>query len=280
MALIITISRGSMSGGQQLAERLSKKLGYPAISREAVKDAALQHGISEEDLARELEKKPGFFDRLTKERRCYLLAIQSALVARARKGSYIYHGHAGHLLLKGLPQVLKVRLIAPVDIRIKMLRETLEGMTVEEAQRHIDQVDRKRMEWTRFLYGVDWQDASLYDIVLNLATITVEGACDLVARALSLPEFRDTKEKRQALEDFALACEVKVALALNGRTKGMDFEVQAHRGSVKVAGRFYSSGILPRGFKRGEAEVLDAVESVPGVKDVKLELEDSPIPIE
>lgn len=277
---IITISRGTMSGGQLLAECLSKRLGYPAISREAIKDAARQYGISEEALAGELEKKPGFFDRLKMERRLYLLAIQSALVTRAQKESYIYHGHAGHLLLRGIPQVLKIRLIAPLDFRIDMLRAKNKGMTAQEAEKYIEEVDKKRIEWTRFLYQVDWHDASLYDIVLNLASITIEGACELVARACSLPEFQDTPDRRLALDDFALACWVKIALARNDRTKGMDFDVESNKGIVRVAGQLHTSGLLPRGLRHSEADVLDTIKGVPGVKDVKLELRDLSVPIE
>ena len=47
---IITISRGSYSGGKAVAERLSEKLGYPCISKEIILDAAEEFGVPEEQL--------------------------------------------------------------------------------------------------------------------------------------------------------------------------------------------------------------------------------------
>ena len=44
---IITISRGSLSGGQALAERLANRLGYRCISSEALIEAAAIDGAGE-----------------------------------------------------------------------------------------------------------------------------------------------------------------------------------------------------------------------------------------
>ncbi|MBI4677188.1 MAG: cytidylate kinase family protein [Elusimicrobia bacterium] len=277
---IITISRGTMSGGQMLAERLSSRLGYPTVGREAIKDAAAQYGISECVLERELLEKPGLLDRLRRERGLYLLAIQSALVTRALKGSFIYHGNAGHLLLKGLPQVLKVRLIAPLEFRVDMLRKRDKDMTEERARQHIAEVDRRRAEWTMFLYRVDWRDPSLYDLVLNLESITVQGACELVVRALSLPEFQDTPAKRSAFEDLALACRVRTELALHERTKGMEFEVEAARGVVKLSGQYYSSGLFSRGASRHKDEIISVVRGVAGVEKIEVDLREASVPVD
>ena len=43
---IITISRGSASGGLFLAQGLSEKLGYALVSREDVIQAAARQGVS------------------------------------------------------------------------------------------------------------------------------------------------------------------------------------------------------------------------------------------
>ena len=44
---IITISRGTKSGGEKLAKCLSERLGWPAISREVIVETASQYGVSE-----------------------------------------------------------------------------------------------------------------------------------------------------------------------------------------------------------------------------------------
>ena len=88
---IITISRGTFSGGQQLAECVAEKLGYRCISREVLLKAAGEYGIPEEELSRALSKKPGILERLTSERDHYLACIKAALYKEAKNDNLIYH---------------------------------------------------------------------------------------------------------------------------------------------------------------------------------------------
>ena len=97
---VVTISRGSASGGLLLAEKLGEKLGYDIVSREDVIREAARFGASEESLQEALLKPPSFWDRFRHERRRYLAFVQAALCERAQKDRIIYHGNAGHLLLR------------------------------------------------------------------------------------------------------------------------------------------------------------------------------------
>ena len=47
---IITISRGSFSGGKMLAETLARRLGYRYIDRNQVIRKAAEWGVSQDDL--------------------------------------------------------------------------------------------------------------------------------------------------------------------------------------------------------------------------------------
>jgi len=116
--MIITISRGSFSGGRVVAECVAEKLGYRLVSREVLSAAAARYGIAEEKLTRALERAPGLWERLGHERRLYLTYIQAALCEALQADDVVYHGHAGHLLLRGISHVLRVRLIAPLAYRI------------------------------------------------------------------------------------------------------------------------------------------------------------------
>ena len=65
---IITISRGTLSGGRATAECLSDELEYPCVGREILQEAARKIGVSESDLSKKLEDPPSLWARLTKER--------------------------------------------------------------------------------------------------------------------------------------------------------------------------------------------------------------------
>ncbi|MBI3329886.1 MAG: cytidylate kinase-like family protein, partial [Nitrospinae bacterium] len=131
---IITISRGSLSGGRSLAERVAQRLGYRCISSDALIEAATKYGVPEPKLSQVFEKMPGFWERLTKSRRLYLLFLQAAMCELAQQGNLVYHGQAGQQLLKGISYVIKVRLIAPQEYRIKAAMER-EGLTRDAAIR-------------------------------------------------------------------------------------------------------------------------------------------------
>ena len=278
---IITISRGTMSGGEELANCLSEKLGWPAISREIIVDTASQYGVSESFLIQQIKKSPTIIERIAGEKRVYLSAIQTTLAQRAREGDFIYHGNAGHFLLKGLANVLKVRIIAPLEYRINRLVEK-ENLTPKEAKSYIENIDKQRVQWTKFLYGKDWRDPSLYDMVINIKDISIPMACEIIVHTVNLPKFRETQEGKKDRENFYLACLVKSKLALNEKTRGMDLEVQVSDDRVKITGKFYTSGPFPRGIKRSKNDIIEVIQELSEIKDkdIKIEIESLAVPIE
>ncbi len=268
---IITISRGTMSGGEALAKCLSEHLKYPCVGREILVKAAAKLGVSENILIQKVQKGPGLLDRLSSNRRIYVTAVQATLAEYAVSGDLVYHGHAGHLLLHGIPSVMRVRLIAPVPMRVKSVMER-QHLSEEAAIEHVERVDAERILWTKFIYGADWRDPGLYDMVLNLEKMSIETACHLITEGSKRPEFTVDGAVRRALQDFLLSCRVKVALATNVGTKGVEFHVTADDGTVVVSGEMPTAGILKRASARGDAEVTRIVEAVAGVKKTRLDI--------
>jgi len=256
---IITISRGTFSGGKALAECLAEHLGYQCISREVVLDAAAEYGVAPESLLDAVAKPPSFWQRLSGERIAYLNYFRSALCERARKGNLVYHGYAGHLLLAGVRHVVRVRVIANMEYRIAAAMQQL-NVGRSEAIGYIKKVDRERERWTRFLYDVDWHDPSLYDIVLNLEHTSLPTACNVIVGLVESADFQPTAASVKALEDLALSCRVWAALNRDPRTATAEVKVAADDGVVTVT---------------GTARVEEAIEAIPlvageveGVKDV------------
>ena len=126
---VITISRGSFSGGKTLAECLARRLGYRCIDRDVIVERAAAYGVSQHELRDALEKPPSFLDRFKHKRYLYLVLIQAALAEEVRTGKAIYHGLAGHLLLKGGQPILRTRIIAPMELRIRMVQDRLKYST-------------------------------------------------------------------------------------------------------------------------------------------------------
>jgi cytidylate kinase len=225
---VITISRGSFSHGQEIAEKVAEMLGYECVSREILVEAAQLFNVSEKKLIRSIDDAPNILERIVHGKERYLEYIRAALLDYARKGNLVYHGHAGHFLLTEIPQVLKIRIIADKDDRIKLLQKR-ENVTKEAAAEIIENEDKNRTDWTRYLYKMDIHDAKLYDIVINIGNLTIEDACDIICVAARSNSYRTTDESKQAVEDLAIASRLRAALL-----PLCDAEVLVKNGDVHV----------------------------------------------
>jgi cytidylate kinase len=215
---IITISRGTLSGGRAVAECLAETLGYPCVGREILQQAAQALGASEETVRRKLETPPGRLALLTQERQRYLLAVQAALAEHVARGDLVYHGLAGQFLLRGLPGVLRVRLIAPPEMRIRALVAAHHATSQKAAARFIRNVDRDRKRWVRLMYGADVTSPSLYDLTINLRAIALETVCDVVAQLVRQPHYEITHAARGMLESFAAESRERLRALLAGQS--------------------------------------------------------------
>ena len=146
---IITISRGSFSGGTQLAEELQKRLEWKVLSQEDVSAAgAKAYRMTEQELFRGLYLPANFYERFTHRKTRYLLATQAIVTELLPDGNGIYHGLAGQFLFQDLCNAFKVRIVAPMDFRVEAAMHRL-SLTREEAVRHIRHADEHRWRWSR-----------------------------------------------------------------------------------------------------------------------------------
>ena len=265
---VITISRGPFSGGEMLAECLSHELGFRCVDREVIVERAAAHGISQEELRAALEKPPTLIEWLQHRKYMYLVLIQAALIEEVKTGKAVYHGNAGHLLLQGGPPLLRVRIVAPTGFRVKLAQDRLK-LTPDEALDYIARADQDRRKWTQYLYGIDWSDPVNYDVVLNLESIDIAGACQTVAALARRKSFEVTPAWHAAMDDLALASRVRTELAFNEATAHMEVAVAAKEHSVRIAGSVSNL------WEMEQVRLIAA--SVPGVQSVNLDELASPV---
>ncbi len=256
---IITISRGTFSGGQILAECIAEKLGYRCISREVLVEAARQYGVPLEKLSKALAEPPGFLHRSTEDRAHYLAYIRADLCKEVKDDRVVYHGLAGHLLLRGLPNVLRVRVIADMEYRIKAAMER-QSLSREKAMEFVQKIDDKRVKWTRFLYHADWSDPSLHDIIINLEHIGINDACDIVCQIAGLDKFKVTQESQKVMDDMLLSTEVRAALAGSKGISDGGIEIEADGDVITIGGTV--------GSLNDADKIKELVRKMPGVKEV------------
>jgi cytidylate kinase len=205
---IITISRGSYFRGKEVAEKLAKKLGYECISREILLEASEEFNIPEIKLIRAIQDAPSILERLTRSRERYIAHIRAALLKHVQKDNIVYHGLFGHFFLQDIPHVLKVRIVGDLEARVadEVKRE---GISAAKAREILLRDDEERRKWALHLYGADWWDATLYDLVVNLKTITVDDAVELLTHLVKLPGFQTTPDSQQAIDNLVAAARME-----------------------------------------------------------------------
>jgi len=266
---IVTISHEIGAGGPEIGQLLAERLGSRYVDHELISNAATRYGLLEEKLSHLDESKPSLFERFDAETRRYITVIQTALYDFAEQDNVVLMGRGGQWLLRGIPHVLRVRVMAPFDVRVKRLTKKLAGpmgeqtnpRTVTDLVRRDDAEKAGRM---RYLYEVSITDPSLYDLVINTEKLSIGAAVGLLAGVVGQPELTATSASAQLVADRSLASRVQVALATHPETRKYRITVEARSGVVTLEGTAAMD------------EAMDVARSVEGVRDVKARQVDIP----
>ncbi len=259
---IITISRGSYSKGREVAEKVCRRLGYDCISRDVLVEASQFFNIPEIKLIRALHDAPSVLERFTYGKERYLAYIEAAFLERVQKDNIVYHGLAGHFFLKGVSHVLKVRILADIEDRVRLEMDR-EKISRDEALHVLKKDDQERRNWGMRLYGVDTWDSSLYDLVIHIRKITVQDAVDIICQTATLDHFRTTPESQQFLDNLVLAARVKAQLI----DLSPNVKVSSQNGNVYIQAQ-----TAPTIAEQFSEELKDAAKQTPGVKEVTVNL--------
>ena len=208
---IITISRGSFSKGKEVSEKVAQRLGYKCLSRDVILEASKEFNVPEIKLIRAIHDAPSILDRFGYRKEKYIAFVESAILRHLREDNIVYCGLAGHFFVKNVKHALKVRIIADLEERVRNEMER-EGISYEEALNLIKKDDEERRKWSLHLYGIDTNDPSLYDLVINIKKMTVDDAVEVICNTVSLDTFKVTPESQREIDDLAIAAEVKAAI--------------------------------------------------------------------
>ena len=226
-----------------------------------------------------LHDPPSLFERLTHGRDTFLAYIRAALLENVKSDNVVYHGYAGHLLLADIPSVLKVRVLARMEERIRMVCH-LKGISTQEATKQIEEEDRQRYQWTRAVYKEDITYSPLYDVVVQIGSLTIEDACDIICHAAQTEGYQTSEADRRHIGNLAIASHVKAVLQSYG-----PMEVTSDDGNVHIV-------VPPQKIKKADfltpraathlkervhddlvQEIIDLVQKIPDVKQVTCDID-------
>jgi cytidylate kinase len=223
---VITISRQYGSGGDEIADRVCELLGYRHFDKRLIRQAAIEAGLSDQeviDYTEDSYRVKNFIERLTgrpipvakvsvwKEDSkgvrsaenvilnddVALGLVQEAVKAGHQAGNMVIVGRGGQLILKDHPEVLHVRIEAPMEERIQRVKELLKQEKQafqadinlrRAAQDVIVTRDFASADYIQQYYAIDWADPLLYHIVLNTAKVTVEQSAQIIVELIKMQE--------------------------------------------------------------------------------------------
>lgn len=204
---VITLSRQLESGGDEVARLLCEKLGYQYFDKRMMVQAGQEMGLAAAVAQSAADFKPaaksllerwfGSTQRLTggdpsswtfsarndAMQDLTIANLVDIIHAGYKKGNVVIVGRGGMAALQDKPDVLHVRIQAPVELRVKRLMEH-EKLTLEDAQKKIRERDLSDVEWIRRYFGLESHESSLFDLIINTAKYTPADAADLVVKAL------------------------------------------------------------------------------------------------
>jgi cytidylate kinase len=184
MIKIITVEREYGSGGGEVAQLLSERLGWKLWDHLLTEEIARLANCPKAVVEVREERNDPLYYRLFKSflRGSYegsinaykLKLVDSETILKmtervvrhaAGKGNCVIVGRGSQHFLEDNPETLRVFLYAAREDKVR--RVMAGGKTEREAQELVDTVDRDRIDFIQRYFGVEWPTRSLFHIMLN-----------------------------------------------------------------------------------------------------------------
>ena len=195
---VITISRQFGAGGVTLGKMIAEKLGYSFADTEIIKMVAEMANVST-NFVETVEKEAGgkfsklinrlvskpLLERVLKDERGYIdeeiyLDYLVLIIAQmADEGNVVILGRGSQYILNDHPDAYHFLLINEFENRVHFMQERYQLSQARAAQ-VVRSEDKRRLNLYRKLHKTDYDDPSLYHMVLNRNKISLEKAMEMI----------------------------------------------------------------------------------------------------
>ncbi len=254
---IITVSREMGSGGIPIVQKAAETLGYRLIDGEMIETIAPEYGLSREILTQIDEKPPAFIEHLDRQIELGMGRIQLIVLEQALQGDVIIYGRGGQDLLAGIDNVLRVRVIAPFELRVERWAER-EWIDPDLAYTLVRKNDQQRAGFIKYYYDRNWSNPIDYDLVINTAKLSEETAIRQIVTGVRDENLLQMKSKsKERLRDLIIQKKIQITRLADDRIEDLTFQISVDKGHVTMEGHVYS-----------EAERLAAIDDAKATEGV------------
>jgi len=186
----LLISRERGAGGNTVARLAERRLGWQVFGGEIVDEIAKKAHVRRELIESLAERDRTTIQDLVGQLLSpqavstadYLAGLKQVVLALGHQGDVIIVGHGARYILPG-QFGLSVRLIAPVEIRVRRLAEKA-NLSLGAARIEIERIDHERAKSIHRHFGRNVADPLTYDLTINTGAMSAEAAAEVIITAL------------------------------------------------------------------------------------------------
>jgi cytidylate kinase len=260
---VIAMTREIGSLGTDVADGLANRLGLKIIHSEiAANNIAERLGVEERALLRYIDGSASFFERWLINRKKLSRYTSEEILGLAQQGNVLIRGWGAATLLRDMPQVISVRVCAPMSFRVQVMMRRLGVKDTDAVRSEIERYDAAHLRAMRASFDVEREDALLYHIVLNTERVSVDSCVKAVCQLAEDPKCQDQVTTRSVLADKLLEAKINATLIehVNIATAPTGISVSAANGRVTLGGLTSNGGL------RARAEKL--TQTIAGVRHI------------
>jgi len=234
---LIAMTREMGSLGKDVATGVAARMQRNVIYHEIIEPIANKMRLRKSHVERFLEGKSGLWERLTTDKTSLSIFTADETFRFLQDGSTgVIRGWGAVHLLRDIPHVIRVRICAPLEVRVARMMERLATDDREAVEKEIEISEEAHTAITRRHFGVNWRDPENYDLVLSTERLSVEECVDEIESLMRKKRFQETPESRAKAENLALEWSVRSALRRDPRTAASAFVVECLNGMATLRG--------------------------------------------
>jgi cytidylate kinase len=265
---VIAITQHVGMRGADFARLTAERLGYRLLTSEQLVAATSRtYNVPTESLAIVDERRPTFWTRFKTETGRFTAFFRAVVLKEMARDQLVVIGRSVAQILPEVGCGLRVRLCGPIKERTHVAAAE-EKLTTALAEARVRDYDREVRARIQTLFGIDIDDPSNYNLVLNVFAVPLESSATILASFATEIDRVATAEQWGLMHDAALTAEVRAALLSHPKLGNAPFRVHAAGGVVEVVGL----GIVPP----WDDMVAEVVRRVKGVKSVRVLNQDMP----
>jgi cytidylate kinase len=198
---IVTVSRQYGSGGSEVAELVSRALGWRLYDNAVVDSVADRLGITPAEVSAREERLPTLGERFasamslaapetlitgeyavippSEER--LVEVTQRVMEEAVQAGPAVIVGRGAQCLLATRSDALHVFCYAPIESLIEYTMRSL-GLKHDEARKKVIDMNARREEYVKRHWKRDWRDLANYHLCVNTGWLGIDDAAEIVTR--------------------------------------------------------------------------------------------------